>query len=126
MQGVHFVVVRELCGGIYFGDKVEVPAEAMLTGKSAARDVCTYSVQEIERITRVAGHLARSMAANDKQSSVPARVTSIDKANVLATSRLWKRVVTETMQREFPDVQLEHLLVDSAAMHMVPWEEEEC
>jgi 3-isopropylmalate dehydrogenase len=72
----------------------------------------TYTVKEVERITRVAGNLALL-------SDPPLPITSIDKANVLATSRLWRRVVTETMEKEFPTVPLHHNLVDSAAMVMV-------
>jgi 3-isopropylmalate dehydrogenase len=72
----------------------------------------TYTVKEVERITRVAGNLALL-------SDPPLAITSIDKANVLATSRLWRRVVTQTMEKEFPTVPLHHNLVDSAAMVMV-------
>ena len=96
---VDLLVVRELTGGIYFGDKQRTP--------DSATDVCTYSVAEIERITRTAFRAARS------------RVTSVDKANVLETSRLWREVVTRVHAQEFPHVELEHLLVDAAAMRIV-------
>ncbi len=77
-----------------------------------AHDRMTYSVEEVQRITRVAAHLSLL-------SSPPLPITSIDKANVLATSRLWRRVVTETLEKEFPSIPLSHNLVDSAAMVMV-------
>jgi 3-isopropylmalate dehydrogenase len=99
VAGTDFLVVRELTGGIYFGEKQE--------GTETASDLCTYSREEVERIARVAFGAARS------------RVTSVDKANVLATSRLWRTVVSELHAREFPNVELEHLLVDNAAMQLV-------
>src|SRR3954467_8225144 len=99
VDGVDFLVVRELTGGIYFGDKEE--------GTERASDLCTYTRQEVERIARVAFGAARS------------RVVSVDKANVLATSRLWRTVVTELHDREFPNIELQHLLVDNAAMQIV-------
>jgi 3-isopropylmalate dehydrogenase len=106
IEGVDLVVVRELTGGIYFGDKVT----ETIGGVEQARDTCSYSVPEIERVTRVAATMARARTG---------RLTSVDKANVLETSRLWRRVVTRVMQDEFPDVRLDHLLVDACAMHLV-------
>ncbi|KAI8849217.1 beta-isopropylmalate dehydrogenase [Chytridium lagenaria] len=106
VQGVEFVIVRELTGGIYFGDRYEEDSE----GNSW--DKMSYSVEEVRRITRVAAQLALL-------SNPPLPITSIDKANVLATSRLWRRVVTETIEKEFPTIPLRHNLVDSAAMLMV-------
>ena len=106
LAGVDLLVVRELTGGIYFGEKSLEP----VSGGEQARDVCTYSTHEIERIVRVAATLARGRRG---------RLTSVDKANVLETSRLWRRVATRIAADEFPDVQLEHLLVDSCAMHLV-------
>ena len=99
IEGTDLLVVRELTGGIYFGDK----------GRDGGRayDVCTYSTEEIERIARTAFEAARS------------RVTSVDKANVLETSRLWREVVTRVHASEFPNIELEHLLVDNAAMQLV-------
>jgi len=97
IEGTDLLVVRELTGGIYFGDRG-------LDGDTA-HDTCVYSVGEIERIARVAFDLARR------------RVTSVDKANVLETSRLWRRVVTEVAEDR--DVPLEHMLVDNAAMQLV-------
>jgi 3-isopropylmalate dehydrogenase len=93
------LVVRELTGGIYFGAKGRADGRA--------HDVCEYSVEEIERIARTAFLAARS------------RVTSVDKANVLETSRLWREVVTRVHSEEFPNIELEHLLVDNAAMQLV-------
>src|SRR5437763_12572522 len=93
------LVVRELTGGIYFGNKTRTDDEAS--------DACVYTRAEIERIARVAFGAARS------------RVTSVDKANVLETSRLWREVVHQLHGREFPNVQLEHLLVDNAALRLV-------
>ncbi|GAA5924182.1 3-isopropylmalate dehydrogenase [Sporobolomyces koalae] len=108
-QGTSIVVVRELIGGIYFGDRREAVAGATEGQDSVAFDACTYSVKEVERITRLAGYLAGL-------SNPPLEVHSVDKANVLATSRLWRRVVGETMEKEFPHLKLDHSLVDSASM----------
>jgi 3-isopropylmalate dehydrogenase len=102
LVGVDLVFVRELTGGIYFGAK-ERSAER-------ATDVCSYSVGEVERITRVAARLARARRG---------MLTSIDKANVLETSRLWREVTERTVRAEFPDIRLEHMLVDAAAMHLI-------
>lgn len=106
-RGTNFTVVRELTGGIYFGERKEAD-----DGSDVAWDTELYSKQEIERITRLAAHLALA-------SDPPAPVWSLDKANVLATSRLWRKVVTETMAKEFPQLTLQHQLIDSAAMIMV-------
>jgi 3-isopropylmalate dehydrogenase len=95
----NLLVVRELTGGIYFGDKGRADGRAY--------DVCAYTEAEVERIARVAFRAARS------------RVTSVDKANVLETSRLWREVVMRVHAAEFPNIQLEHLLVDNAAMQLV-------
>jgi 3-isopropylmalate dehydrogenase len=99
IEGTDLLVVRELTGGIYFGAK-ERSAER-------ASDLCEYTVPEIERIARTAFEAARS------------RVTSVDKMNVLETSRLWREVVTRVHSEEFPNVELEHQLVDSCAMKLV-------
>jgi 3-isopropylmalate dehydrogenase len=99
IEGVDLLVVRELTGGIYFGEKTRT--------ETSASDLCVYSVEEIERIARTAFGAARS------------KVASVDKANVLETSRLWRQVVTELHSREFPHVELEHVLVDNAAMQLV-------
>ncbi|KAK7900138.1 3-isopropylmalate dehydrogenase [Exophiala xenobiotica] len=109
-QGTDFMIVRELTGGIYFGDRVEANPD---DGENEwAEDREPYSRKEIERITRLGAYLA--LAKNP-----PSKVWSLDKANVLATSRLWRRVFTETMQKEFPQLEFEHQLIDSAAMIMV-------
>jgi len=93
------LVVRELTGGIYFGEKTR--------SADRASDDCVYTRAEIERIARMAFGAARS------------RVTSVDKANVLETSRLWREVVREVHASEFPNIELEHLLVDNAAMKLI-------
>jgi 3-isopropylmalate dehydrogenase len=93
------LVVRELTGGIYFGEKTRTD--------DSASDVCAYTRAEIERIARVAFGAARS------------RVTSVDKANVLETSRLWREVVHRVHGSEFPNIELEDLLVDNAAMRLI-------
>ena len=102
LEGVDLVFVRELTGGIYFGEKRRDAA--------SAADVCTYTAVEVERIVRVAARLARQRRR---------KLVSIDKANVLETSRLWREVTTRVIRAEFPDVSLEHVLVDSAAMHLI-------
>ena len=99
IEGTDLLVVRELTGGIYFGEKTR--------SADYASDVCAYSREEVERIARIAFGAAR------------AKVASVDKANVLETSRLWREVVTELHAREFPHIQLEHVLVDNAAMQLV-------
>ncbi|RDA94379.1 hypothetical protein CP533_3814 [Ophiocordyceps camponoti-saundersi (nom. inval.)] len=104
-RGTDLVIVRELTGGLYFGDRKEDD------GSGEAYDVEPYSRPEIERVARLAGFLARGRG--DKV------VWSLDKANVLATSRLWRKVVTETFEREFSDLRVEHQLIDSAAMLLV-------
>ena len=101
IAGVDFVVVRELTGGIYFGDHI--------LEEKKARDINDYSYEEVERIIRKAFEIARSRRKI---------LTSIDKQNVLATSKLWRRVVEE-VAKDYPDVTLEHQLVDSAAMIMI-------
>ena len=101
IEGVDFVVVRELTGGIYFGEH--------LLESDKARDLNDYSREEIARIIRKACQIAQGRHK---------KVTSIDKQNVLATSKLWRQVADE-VAKEFPDVTLEHQLVDSAAMLMI-------
>ncbi len=102
LQGTDIMVVRELTGGIYFGEKQRTA--------NSASDLCTYTVDEIQRVTRVAGKLAQGRRKF---------IVSVDKANVLETSRLWRSTVEEVLRDEFPDVSLEHMLVDSAAMHLI-------
>jgi 3-isopropylmalate dehydrogenase len=99
VSGVDMLVIRELTGGIYFGEKTRTA--------DTASDLCVYSRDEIERIARVAFRSAHT------------KVVSVDKANVLETSRLWREVVTELHAAEFPHIALEHQLVDSCAMKLV-------
>ena len=99
VEGTDLLVVRELTGGIYFGDKTRTDGRAS--------DLCVYTTPEIERIARTAFGAARS------------KVTSVDKANVLETSRLWREVVRRVHSEEFPHIELEHALVDSTAMKLV-------
>ncbi|KAK9472940.1 Isopropylmalate dehydrogenase-like domain-containing protein [Dipodascopsis tothii] len=106
VQGTDIMVVRELVGGIYFGERKED------TGDGSAWDTELYTVPEIERITRMAGFLAL-------QSNPPAPVWSLDKANVLASSRLWRKTVERVIKDEFPQLTLKHQLIDSAAMIMI-------
>ena len=101
-QGVDLLIVRELTGGLYFGEKRR---EA-----DRASDLCVYTVEEIERVARVAFRAAESRRG---------RVASVDKANVIETSRLWRETVTRIGRDEFAEVELEHGLVDSAAMRLI-------
>jgi 3-isopropylmalate dehydrogenase len=102
LADVDFVVVRELTGGIYFGEKTRTA--------DSASDLCSYTAAEVRRVVRVAARLAKKRRR---------RLTSVDKANVLETSRLWREVTSQVVQDEFPDLQLEHILVDSCAMLLV-------
>jgi 3-isopropylmalate dehydrogenase len=99
IEEVDLLVVRELTGGIYFGEKTRT--------SDTATDLCSYNAKEIERVARTAFNAAH------------AKVTSVDKANVLETSRLWREVVSRVQDREYPHVQLEHMLVDNAAMQLI-------
>jgi 3-isopropylmalate dehydrogenase len=107
IAGTDLLVVRELTGGIYFGD----------SGRDgdSAHDTCEYSVGEIERIARAGFEAAQRRGEGSERRP---RVTSVDKANVLETSRLWREVVSG-IAGEYPDVELDHLLVDNAAMQLV-------
>jgi 3-isopropylmalate dehydrogenase len=102
IAGTDILVVRELTGGIYFGRKARTELQA--------EDVCTYTVAEVERVTRMAARLARARRR---------RIASVDKANVLETSRLWRSVVDRILKTEFPDIVFEHVLVDAMAMHLI-------
>lgn len=102
LEGVDLMVVRELTGGVYFGEKQE--------GDEFASDMSTYSREEIERVMVRAGRTARARGGV---------LTIVDKANVLATSRLWRKVAVEVMQRDFPEVEYEFILVDAAAMYLI-------
>jgi 3-isopropylmalate dehydrogenase len=107
IAGTDLLVVRELTGGIYFGDSGR--------DRDVAHDTCEYSAEEIDRIARTAFDAARRRA---ESSSRKPKVTSVDKANVLETSRLWREVVGR-VATDYEDVELEHLLVDNAAMQLV-------
>jgi len=102
LKGVDILVIRELTGGIYFGAKTRT--------ETHASDLCSYSVEEIERIVRLGARLARARRG---------KLTSVDKANVLETSRLWRAVTTRIMAADFPDVALDHMYIDAAAMHLL-------
>ena len=102
LDGVDMLVIRELTGGIYFGDKTR--------SEDSASDLCVYSRSEVERIVRVAAKLA---------SARRGKLCSVDKANVLETSRLWRAVTDDLIAKEYPDLDLETLLVDAAAMHLL-------
>lgn len=102
LRGVDMIVVRELTGGIYFGEKTR--------NASSASDLCTYHTHEIERIVRVAARLATERRG---------KLCSVDKANVLETSRLWRDTTDRLIASEFPELELETLLVDAAAMHLL-------
>ncbi|KAF2756859.1 3-isopropylmalate dehydrogenase Leu2A [Pseudovirgaria hyperparasitica] len=105
-KGVNFNIIRELTGGIYFGKRQEVD------DKGFAFDTEEYTRDEIARVTRLAAYLAL-------QEKPPLPVFSLDKANVMATSRLWRATVTDIMKNEFPQLSITHHLIDSAAMLMV-------
>lgn len=102
IEGVDLLFVRELTGGIYFGRK----------GRDGDRafDECAYTVAEIERITRTAGELAQGRRR---------KITQVDKSNVLETSKLWRSVSERVIRSEFPEISIEHMFVDAAAMHLL-------
>jgi 3-isopropylmalate dehydrogenase len=102
LHGVDIIVIRELTGGIYFGQKTR--------GEHSATDTCVYTDHEVERIVRTAARLAADRRGH---------LCSVDKANVLETSRLWRDVTDRVIIKEFPDLELEHMLVDAAAMHLI-------
>lgn len=105
VRGSDLLIVRELVGGIYFGDRCE---SEIYNGVERAWDMENYSVPEVERITKLAFDTAKLRRG---------KVTSVDKANVLSTSRLWRRVVNE-VAKNYPEVELNHLYVDNAAMQL--------
>jgi len=102
VSGADMLIVRELTGGLYFGKQTRTEDRAV--------DECVYTVEEIERVARVAFEAARKRRN---------KVTSVDKANVIETSRLWRETVIKLHKAEYADVELEHALVDSMAMHLV-------
>jgi len=103
-RGIDLLIVRELTGGAYFGEK------GRSADRTSAYDVTPYSAHEIERVSRIAFEAARARRR---------KVTSVDKANVLETSRLWRETVTTLHAAEYADVELEHMYVDNAAMQLV-------
>jgi 3-isopropylmalate dehydrogenase len=111
IEGTDLLVVRELTGGIYFGEKTRTA--------TSASDVCSYTTEEIARIARTAFAAAERRAGASGGGSSTAKVSSVDKANVLETSRLWRQVVSELHAHEFAHIELEHVLVDNAAMQLV-------
>jgi len=99
---IDFIIVRELTGGIYFGKRQE--------GDDLATDECLYTRGEVERVTRIGFETARGRSG---------KLTSVDKANVLATSRLWRNAIIEMQRNHYSDVELEHVLVDAMAMKLI-------
>lgn len=106
-EGIDIVVVRELTGGAYFGQPKET--RTLDNGEREAVDTIVYRTSEIERIARVAGHTAMSRGQ---------RLCSVDKANVLESSVLWRDTLTALIEKEFPALELSHLYVDNAAMQL--------
>jgi 3-isopropylmalate dehydrogenase len=102
VRGVDLLVVRELTGGLYYGEKKRTA--------DSASDLCAYSAHEIRRVVRRAAGLARGRRK---------KLTSVDKANALETSRLWRQVTEEVVRKEFPELTLEHILVDACAMYLM-------
>jgi 3-isopropylmalate dehydrogenase len=107
VQGTDILFVRELTGGIYFG---ESGLKKNPDGSETAYSTMTYSTHEVERVVRVAAQAARRRSGH---------LTSVDKANVLEVSRLWRRVAARVMKEEFPDVKYDVVLVDAMAMHLI-------
>jgi 3-isopropylmalate dehydrogenase len=108
VAGLDIMIVRELTGGVYFGEPRGI--ETLADGSRRGIDTQVYTTGEIERVARVAFELARGRSN---------KVTSAEKANVMETGVLWREVVTDLHRREFADVQLEHMLADNAAMQLV-------
>ena len=102
LENIDMVFVRELTGGIYFGEKKK--------SDTSASDICEYSKVEIERITRVAANIAQNRRK---------KITSVDKANVMATSQLWRSTTTELIEKEYNELELEHIFIDAATMHLL-------
>ena len=102
LENIDMVFVRELTGGIYFGEKKK--------SDTSASDICEYSKVEIERIARVAANIAQNRRK---------KITSVDKANVMATSQLWRSTTTELIKKEYNELELEHIFIDAATMHLL-------
>jgi len=120
VAGLDILIIRELTGDIYFGQPRgrRIAVDGHFPGADEAFDTMRYSKPEIERIAHVAFQAARKRAAGSGRSNARGKVTSVDKANVLETFQFWKDVVTE-VHAQYPDVQLEHMYVDNAAMQLV-------
>ncbi|HWL31518.1 MAG TPA: 3-isopropylmalate dehydrogenase [Xanthobacteraceae bacterium] len=110
VEGLDIMIVRELTGGVYFGEPKTITD--LGNGQKRAIDTQVYDTYEIERIARVAFDLARKRRN---------KLTSMEKRNVMKSGVLWNEVVTQVHQREYPDVTLEHQLADSGAMQLVKW-----
>ena len=106
IEGADFMCIRELTGGMYFGRP-----QGRSEDGNTAYDTCVYTREEIERIVRLAYQYAQKRRK---------KVTVVDKANVLATSRLWRQVA-QKIEKEYPDVETEYMFVDNAAMRLVQW-----
>jgi 3-isopropylmalate dehydrogenase len=110
VEGLDIVIVRELTGGVYFGEPKEIVT--LENGEKRGVDTQVYTTGEIERIARVAFDLAKKRRN---------KVSSAEKNNVMKTGVLWKQVVTKVRREEFPEVELEHVLADNCAMQLVRW-----
>ena len=108
LEGLDLIILRELCGGVYFGEPKEITV--LPDGQKRATDGQVYTTSEIERVARVAFELARTRKN---------KVSSVEKHNVMKTGILWKEVVTRVHKEEYPDVKLEHVLADNCAMQLV-------
>ena len=109
-RGTNFLLLRENCGGAYYGPKED--------GDERASDTWLYTRPEIERCCRVAAALAKTLGRDGKGGGGPATVWSADKANVLASGRLWRKVTTSLFEKEFPEIEIKHQLADSLSMIM--------
>lgn len=107
-QGVDFIILRELCGGIYFGTPRGIAKQS--DGSYKATDTLSYEESEVERLAHVAFTLARSRRG---------RVTSVDKANVMETSVLWRKVFTRIHAEQYSDIELSHMYIDNASMQVI-------
>ncbi len=110
VSGLDIMIVRELTGGIYFGQPRGI--RELENGEKQGYNTLVYAESEIERIVRVAGDIARKRGS---------KVCSVDKANVLECTELWREVAIRTMQADYQDVELSHMYVDNAAMQLVKW-----
>ena len=121
VAGLDILIIRELTGDIYFGQPRgrRVATDGNFPGAEEAFDTMRYSRPEIERIAHVAFQAARQRASGSGRPGARGKVTSVDKANVLETFQFWKDVVTEVHAAHYPDIELQHMYVDNAAMQLV-------